>query len=95
MLVGEKVRQSHHRLTQVIFSPKVLDWFEDKDTVVFCTFLEHFDDVKAAQACTLACPGDVRALTQKSVQSRKRSSDSLSKIAIAQNILTTRFPNTA
>lgn len=53
MLVGEKVRLSN-RITASLKSyfPQVLDWFEDKDTVVFCEFLERFDDVKAAQAAT-------------------------------------------
>ncbi|EKQ68013.1 Transposase [Leptolyngbyaceae cyanobacterium JSC-12] len=53
MLVGEKVRLTN-RITASLKSyfPQVLDWFEDKDTLVFCEFLERFDDVKAAQAAT-------------------------------------------
>jgi transposase len=53
MLVGEKVRLTN-RLTASLKSyfPQVLDWFEDKDTFIFCDFLERFDDVKAAQAAT-------------------------------------------
>jgi transposase len=53
MLVGEKVRLTN-RITAALKSyfPQVLDWFEDKDTVVFCEFLEQFSDVKAAQSAT-------------------------------------------
>jgi transposase len=53
MWVGEKVRLTN-RITASLKSyfPQVLDWFEDKDTVVFCDFLEQFGDVKAAQAAT-------------------------------------------
>jgi transposase len=53
MLVGEKVRLTN-RITASLKSyfPQVLDWFKDKDTLVFCEFLEQFDDVKAAQSAT-------------------------------------------
>lgn len=53
MLVGEKVRLTN-RITASLktYFPQVLDWFEDKDTVVFCDFLEQFGDIKAAQAAT-------------------------------------------
>lgn len=53
MLVGEKVRLTN-RITASLKSyfPQVLDWFKDKDTLVFCEFLVRFDDVKAAQAAT-------------------------------------------
>ncbi|MFG6105992.1 transposase [Leptothoe sp. EHU-05/26/07-4] len=53
MLVGEKVRLTN-RITASLKSyfPQVLDWFRDKDTQVFCEFIEQFDDVKAAQAAT-------------------------------------------
>jgi transposase len=34
------------------YYPQVLDWFEDKDTQVFCEFLEHYPTLKAAQAAT-------------------------------------------
>ncbi len=53
MLVGEKVRLTN-RITASLKSyfPQVLDWFRDKDTQVFCDFIEQFDDVKAAQAAT-------------------------------------------
>jgi transposase len=53
MLVGETVRLTN-RITAALKSyfPQVLDWFEDKDTLVFCEFLERFDDVMAAQAAT-------------------------------------------
>ncbi|MEM8806252.1 MAG: transposase [Cyanobacteria bacterium P01_G01_bin.38] len=30
----------------------MLDWFKDKDTLVFCEFIEQFEDVKSAQAAT-------------------------------------------
>jgi transposase len=53
MLVGEKVRLTN-RITASLKSyfPQVLDWFEDKDTLVFCQFLEWFPDVNAAQSAT-------------------------------------------
>jgi transposase len=53
MLVAEKVRLTN-RLTAALKSyfPQVLDWFEDKDTFVFCDFIERFPDVKAAQVAT-------------------------------------------
>lgn len=53
MLVGEKVRLTN-RITASLKSyfPQVLDWFEAKDTQVFCEFIEQFTDVKAAQADT-------------------------------------------
>jgi transposase len=53
MLVGEKVRLTNRIIASLkSYFPQVLDWFEDKDTLVFCEFLERFDDVKAAQAAT-------------------------------------------
>jgi hypothetical protein len=53
MLVGEKVRLTN-RLTSALknYFPQVLDWFEDKDTQVFCEFLEHYPTLKAAQSAT-------------------------------------------
>lgn len=53
MLVGEKVRLTN-RLTSALknYYPQVLDWFEDKDTEVFCAFLEAYPTLKAAQAAT-------------------------------------------
>lgn len=53
MLVQEKVRLTN-RITASLKSyfPQVLDWFEDKDTCVFCEFLQHFPDVQSAQAAT-------------------------------------------
>lgn len=53
MLVGEKVRLTN-RITAALKSyfPQVLDWFEDKDTFVFCEFLEQFPDIKASQSAT-------------------------------------------
>jgi transposase len=53
MLVGEKVRLTH-RITASLKSyfPQVLDWFEDKDTLVFCEFIEQFSQVQTAQAAT-------------------------------------------
>ena len=49
--VGEQVRLTH-RLTAALKSyyPQVLEWFEDKDTQVFCEFLSRYRDLKAAQA---------------------------------------------
>jgi transposase len=53
MLVDEKVRLTN-RITASVKSyfPQVLDWFEDKDTFVFCEFLEQYADVESAQAAT-------------------------------------------
>ena len=53
MLVGEKVRLTN-RITASLKSyfPQVLDWFEDKDTLVFCEFIEQFSEVQTAQAAT-------------------------------------------
>jgi hypothetical protein len=51
MLVGEKVRLTN-RITDALkhYFPQVLDWFEDKDTTVFCTFLERYPSLAFAQA---------------------------------------------
>lgn len=53
MLVGEKVRLTN-RITASLkaYFPQVLDWFEDKDTGVFCEFIEQFSEVQTAQAAT-------------------------------------------
>jgi transposase len=53
MLVGEKVRLTN-RITASLkaYFPQVLDWFEDKDTLVFCAFMEQFPSVHTAQAAT-------------------------------------------
>jgi Transposase len=53
MLVGEKVRLTN-RITASLkaYFPQVLDWFEDKDTLVFCSFMEQFPSVIDAQAAT-------------------------------------------
>ena len=53
MLVGEKVRLTN-RITAALKSyfPQVFDWFEDKDTIAFCEFLEQFPNLQAAQAAT-------------------------------------------
>ncbi len=53
MLVGEKVRLTN-RITASLKSyfPQVLDWFEDKDTFVFCAFIEQFPSVQVAQSAT-------------------------------------------
>jgi transposase len=53
MLVGEKVRLTN-RITASLkaYFPQVLDWFEDKDTLVFCAFMEQFPSVNVAQAAT-------------------------------------------
>jgi hypothetical protein len=34
------------------YFPQVLDWFEDKDTLLFCEFIEQFSEVQLAQAAT-------------------------------------------
>jgi hypothetical protein len=41
MLVGEKVRLTNRIIAALKnYYPQVLDWFEDKDTQVFCAFGE-------------------------------------------------------
>lgn len=70
MLVGEKVRLTN-RITAALktYFPQALDWFEDKDTLVFCSFMEQFPSVNDAQAAT------PEALTQffRSHQSGRKS----------------------
>jgi transposase len=53
MLVGEKVRLTN-RLTAALknYYPQVLDWFEDKDTQVFCDFLSRYPDLQLAQTAS-------------------------------------------
>jgi transposase len=51
MLVGEKVRLTNRLIAALkSYYPQVLEWFEDKDTQVFCEFLTRYPDLKAAQA---------------------------------------------
>ena len=53
MLVQEKVRLTNRIIASLkSYFPQVLDWFEDKDTFVFCDFLQCFPDVQSAQAAT-------------------------------------------
>lgn len=53
MLVGEKVRLTNRIIASLkTYFPQVLDWFEDKDTFVFCAFIEQFPSVNAAQSAT-------------------------------------------
>src|SRR5215468_4134220 len=49
-VVGDKVRLTH-RLTSALknYFPHVLQWFPDKDTVIFCDFLSRWPTLKAAQ----------------------------------------------
>ena len=49
-LVGDKVRLTH-RLTSALknYFPQVLQWFDDKDTPLFCDFLSRWSTLKAAQ----------------------------------------------
>ncbi|NJO76963.1 MAG: IS110 family transposase [Leptolyngbyaceae cyanobacterium RM1_406_9] len=55
MLVGEKVRLTNRIIAALKnYYPQVLDWFEDKDTRVFCNFVEQYPNVKAAQAAPAA-----------------------------------------
>jgi transposase len=50
MLVGEKVRLTNRLIATLKgYYPQVLEWFEDKDTQVFCEFLTRYPDLKAAQ----------------------------------------------
>jgi transposase len=49
-LVGDKVRLPN-RLTSALknYFPQVLQWFDDKDTPLFCDFLSRWPTLKAAQ----------------------------------------------
>src|SRR5262245_2072503 len=49
-VVGDKVRMTN-RLTSTLknYFPHVLQWFEDKDTTLFCDFLTQWPTLKAAQ----------------------------------------------
>jgi transposase len=49
-VVGDKVRITN-RLTSTLknYFPQVLQWFPDKDTVIFCDFLSRWPTLKAAQ----------------------------------------------
>ena len=49
-VVGDKVRITH-RLTSTLKNsfPQVLQWFQDKDTRIFCDFLSRWPTLKAAQ----------------------------------------------
>lgn len=52
-LVGDKVRLSNRIIaTLKNYYPQVLEWFEDKDTQVFCEFLLEHPTLKAAQAAS-------------------------------------------
>jgi transposase len=70
-LVGEKVRLTN-RITASLKSyfPQVLDWFEDKDTLVFCDFLTQFPDLQSAQAASSA---DLTQFFQSRRAGRKRA----------------------
>jgi transposase len=50
-LVAEKVRLTN-RLSAALKSyyPPALEWFDDKDTQVFCDFLTQYPNLKSAQA---------------------------------------------
>ena len=47
----DDVRRITNRITDALkqYFPQVLDWFEDKDTLVFCDFLTHWPTLKQAQ----------------------------------------------
>ena len=49
-VVGDKVRLTN-RLTSTLknYFPHVLQWFQDKDTTLFCDFLSRWPTLKAAQ----------------------------------------------
>jgi transposase len=49
-LVGDKVRLTN-RLTSALknYFPHVLQWFQDKDTAIFCDFLSRWPTLKTAQ----------------------------------------------
>ncbi len=52
-VVAEKVRLTN-RITAALknYYPQVLEWFEDKDTQVFCEFVESYPTLGAAQAAS-------------------------------------------
>jgi transposase len=55
MLVAEKVRLTNRIIAALKgYYPQVLEWFEDKDTQVFCAFLSRYPSLKAAQAAPKA-----------------------------------------
>src|SRR6266852_7023107 len=49
-VVGDQVRITN-RLTRTLknYFPHVLQWFQEKDTAIFCDFLSHWPTLKAAQ----------------------------------------------
>src|SRR5262244_366284 len=49
-VVGDKVRITN-RLTSTLknYFPRVLQWFQEKDTAIFCDFLSRWPTLKAAQ----------------------------------------------
>ena len=49
-IVGDKVRLTN-RLTSLLkgYYPQVLDWFKDKDTIIFCDFLIKWPTLKQAK----------------------------------------------
>src|SRR5499433_2354473 len=49
-VVGDKVRLTN-RLTSTLknYFPQTLQWFQDKDTLLFCDFLSHWPTLKAVQ----------------------------------------------
>jgi transposase len=53
LLVGEKVRLTN-RITSTLktYYPQVLEWFENKDTQVFCAFVERYPSLQQAQAAS-------------------------------------------
>ncbi len=53
MLVQQKVRLTNRSAVALKnYYPQVLDWFEDKDTQVFCAVVKQYPDLKSAQAAT-------------------------------------------
>src|ERR687887_443846 len=81
-LVGDTVRLTN-RLTSALknYFPQVLQWFQDKDTAIFCDFLSRWPTLKAAQLARRATlEGFFRAHHVRSVdvidtrlQARKRA----------------------
>jgi transposase len=53
MLVAEKVRLTN-RITAALkgYFPQVLEWFEEKDTQVFCLFLTQYPNLQTAQSAS-------------------------------------------
>ena len=86
-LVGERVRITH-RLTRTLktYFPHVLQWFPNKDTILFCDFLRQWPTLKAAQ---LARPRTLDSFChQHHVRDKQRIHECLAAIKSAVPLTT-------